>query len=180
MLLSCRLLCSRTWQKPSDYLSLTRDQKNVIIVIILLSHGIYMKDNWRLSGMVLQIQTWLCIRARLGLHLFRLCRLRTIRYCGFQSGHRLIILSRYLLMGAGRLVALLSWVLALSGPTDWGQGWWMSKHHTESRTQVWGLGVQVWTGTWTPRQESGGLVLLVPRVHVGRVFWGTQLGYIGS
>ena len=29
----------------------------------------------------------------------------------------LIILSTYLLMGAGRLVTLLSWVLALFGPT---------------------------------------------------------------
>jgi hypothetical protein len=35
------------------------------------------------------------------------------------SIHRLIIPSTYLLMGAGRLVTLLSWVLALSGPTDW-------------------------------------------------------------
>ena len=32
---------------------------------------------------------------------------------------RLIILSIYLLMGAGRLVMLFSWVLALFGPTDW-------------------------------------------------------------
>ena len=38
-------------------------------------------------------------------------------------------------------VALLSWVLALSGPTDWRRGWWRSKHHTESRTQEWGLRV---------------------------------------
>ena len=29
-------------------------------------------------------------------------------------------------------------------------GWWKSKHHTESGTQEWGLGVQVWTGNWTP------------------------------
>ena len=36
--------------------------------------------------------------------------------------HRLIILSTYLLMGAGRLVMLLSWVLALSGSTDWRRG----------------------------------------------------------
>ena len=36
------------------------------------------------------------------------------------------------------------------GPTDWRRGWWRSKHHTESRTQEWGLGVQVWMGTWTP------------------------------
>ena len=32
------------------------------------------------------------------------------------SSHRLIIPSTYLLMGVGRLVTLLSWVPALSGP----------------------------------------------------------------
>ena len=37
-------------------------------------------------------------------------------------GHRLIILSTYLLMGARRLVMLLLWVLALSGPTNWRRG----------------------------------------------------------
>jgi hypothetical protein len=36
--------------------------------------------------------------------------------------HRFIIPSTYLLMGAGKLVTLLSWVLALSGPTDWRRG----------------------------------------------------------
>ena len=61
-----------------------------------------------------------------------------------------------------------------------GRETWRSKHHTETRSQVWGLGVQVWTETWTPWQESGGLVLLVPRVQAGRVFQGTQLWYIGS
>ena len=34
----------------------------------------------------------------------------------------LIILSTYLLMGAKRLVMLLSQILALSGPTDWRRG----------------------------------------------------------
>ena len=33
------------------------------------------------------------------------------------------------------------------GLTDWRRGWWRSKHHTESGTQEWGFGVQVWTGT---------------------------------
>jgi hypothetical protein len=32
------------------------------------------------------------------------------------SSHRFIVLSIYLLMRAGRLVSLLSWVLTLSGP----------------------------------------------------------------
>ena len=36
----------------------------------------------------------------------------------WMSGHRLIILSTYLLMGAERLVTLLSWVPVLSGSTD--------------------------------------------------------------
>jgi hypothetical protein len=38
------------------------------------------------------------------------------------SSHRLIIPSIYLLMGAERLVALLSCAPALSGPTDWRRG----------------------------------------------------------
>ena len=36
------------------------------------------------------------------------------------------------------------------GPTDWRRKRWRSKHHIETRSQVWGLGVQVWIGTWTP------------------------------
>ena len=44
---------------------------------------IYINDNWRPSGMVLWIWTWFGIRARLGLHLFRLCRLRTGHCIGF-------------------------------------------------------------------------------------------------
>ena len=52
-------------------------------------------------------------------------------------------------MGVGRLITLLLWVLALSGPIDWRWRWWRSKHHTESETQEWGLRVQVWMGTWT-------------------------------
>jgi hypothetical protein len=38
------------------------------------------------------------------------------------SSHRLIIPSTYLLMRAKRLVTLLSWVLALFGPTNWRRG----------------------------------------------------------
>jgi hypothetical protein len=37
---------------------------------------------------------------------------------GSWSSHRLIIPNTYMLMGAGRLVTLLSWVPALFGPTD--------------------------------------------------------------
>ena len=48
----------------------------------------------------------------------------------------------------GRLVALLSWVPALSGPTVRVSFWWRrSLHRTESETQGRGLGVLVWTET---------------------------------
>ena len=73
-------------------------------------------------------------------------------------------------MGVGRLVTLLSWVLALSGQTFRVIFGWRSKNRTESGTQEWGLGVDVWMGPRHPGQESGGLVLLVPGVQAGCVF----------
>jgi hypothetical protein len=57
---------------------------------------------------------------------------------------------------------------------------WRSKHRVESRSQSWGLGVQVWMGAWTPRQEWNGLVLFVPGVQARRVFSGYSAGYIDS
>ena len=147
---SCRLLCYMIRQKSSDYLSLARNRKDIIVVIILLSYEIYTDDNWRPDGMELWIWSWLGIRARLGLHLFRLCRLRTVRCCGWQSSHRLIILSTYLLMRARRLVTLLSWVLALFGPTLGVGTRWRSKHHTETGSQVLGAWSPSLDGTWTP------------------------------
>jgi hypothetical protein len=48
---------------------------------------------------------------------------------------------------------------------------WRSKHHFEAGPQVWGLGVQVWMGTWNPWQEWNGLVSLVPGVRARRVFF---------
>jgi hypothetical protein len=61
--------------------------------------------------------TWLGNRVGLWLHLFRLCRLRTVRCIGFHSQVTdLLVPSIYLLIGAERLVSLLSWVPVLSGP----------------------------------------------------------------
>jgi hypothetical protein len=53
---------------------------------------------------------------------------------------------------------------------------WRSKHRTETGSQVWGLGVQVWMGTWTPQQEWNGLVLFVPGLQARRVFLGYPAG----
>ena len=66
---------------------------------------------------------------------------------------QIIVPSAYLGMGVGKACCSLVVDPALSGPTDGKRTWWRSLHHTESRTQEWGLGVQVWTGTWTP--ETG-------------------------
>ena len=49
----------------------------------------------------------------------------------------------------GRLVTLLSWVSALFTSTFRVVLGWRSLHRTKSGTQGRGLGVQVWTGTWT-------------------------------
>ena len=70
------------------------------------------------------------------------------------ASHGFIIPSIYLDMGAGKTCCSLVVDPALSRPTDWRQGRWRSLHRTESGTQEWGLGVQVWTGTWTPRTEE--------------------------
>jgi hypothetical protein len=78
-----------------------------------------MDNNRRPGGTVLGIGYELgwAIRARLWLHFYCLCRLRTVRCIRPWSSHILIIPSTYLLMGVERLVTLLSWVPALFGPT---------------------------------------------------------------
>ena len=78
-------------------------------------------------------------------------------------------------MGAGKTCCSLVADLALSGPTDGKRRWRRSLHHTESGTQEWGLGVDVWMGPRHPGQESGGLVLLVPGVQAGCMFSGHPL-----
>jgi hypothetical protein len=77
-----------------------------------------MYNNWRLGGTGLGwTWTWSGNKAGLWLHLTCLCRLRTVRCIGFHSQVTdLFVPSIYLLMGAERLVSLLSWVLALSEP----------------------------------------------------------------
>jgi hypothetical protein len=135
------MLCYRI---PVEVESLARDRKYIIVTIIMLpSHGINMYNNWRLGGIGLGwTWTWLGNRAGLWLQLSRLCRLRTVRCFGFHSQVTyLFVPSIYLLMGAERLVSLLSWVLALSGLAFWVViyiGLRRSKHHTEGGPVVLG------------------------------------------
>ena len=80
-----------------------------------------------------------------------LCWLRTGHYISLEASHRFIIPSTYLCMGAWKTCCSLIADPALSGPTVRVCFWWRrSLHRTESGTQGRGLGVPVWTGTWTP------------------------------
>jgi len=84
-------------------------------------------------------------------------------------------------MGARRLVTLLSWVLALSGPTVlviFGLGGPYTALSPGLRGG--GLESQFGRGPGHPGQESDGLVLLVPGVQAGRVFSGYPAGGIDS
>ena len=81
----------------------------------------------------------------------------------------------------GRLVTLLSWVLALSGPTVrvvFGLGGPCTA--LSSRLRGGGLESQFERGPRHPGQEGSGLVLLVPWVQAGRVFSGYPTGGIDS
>ena len=130
--------------------------------------------------MVLWIWSWLGIRARLGLHLFHLCQLRlSVAVDGSQVTDLLSWAHTCLWEQEGSLGSCHGFWLFFDRLIG-GEERWRSKHHTETGSQVWGLGVQVWMGIWTPRQEWSGLVCFVPGVQVGRVFRGTQLWYIGS
>ena len=71
----------------------------------------------------------------------------------------------------GRLVTLLSWVLALSGPTVmvvFGLGGPCTALSLGLRSE--GLESKFGRGPGHPGQESGGLVLLVPGVQAGVCF----------
>ena len=63
---------------------------------------------------------------------------------------QIIVPRAYLGMGAGKTCCSLVVDPALSRPTDEKRRWWRSLRRTESGIQRRGLGVQVWTGTWTP------------------------------
>ena len=76
--------------------------------------------------------------------------------------------------GSGKAHCSLSWVLPLFGPTNWRQGWWRSKHRSESRTQQRGaqspsldgdldpvIGGQ-WVGLACAQSTSGACVLGYP------------------
>jgi hypothetical protein len=142
--------------------------------------------NWRPGGTGLG-WTWTRLgnKAGLWLYLFRLCRLWIVRCIRFHSQVTdLLVLSIYLLMGAGRLVSLLSWVPALFGPAFYVViyilGWGGLSITLRPGLQCWGLRVRAWTGTWTPWQEWNGLILLVPGVQARRVFSGHPAGHIHS
>jgi hypothetical protein len=126
------------------------------------------------------------------------------RLCPAAMGHSLVALfscvcrlSTVRCMDSGQVTDLLSrahiWLweregLLLSCHGLWlfpdrligGEDRWRFNHRIEAGSQVWGLGVQVWTGTWNPWQEWNGLVSLVPGVQARHVFSGYLAGHIDS
>ena len=112
-----------------------------------------------------------------GLHHFPCpCRLRTVHCNGWWSGHRLIILNTYLCMGVGRLIALLSWVLALSRPTDWRQGWWRSSTALSLGLRSGGLESKFGRRPGPHDRRVMGWSCLCLGYKRDECFWGTQLG----
>jgi hypothetical protein len=76
------------------------------------------------------------------------CQLRTV--CCIDSGQVTDLLSRAhtcLWEREGLLLSCHGLRLFLDRLIGGGDRW-RSKHHFEAGPQVWGLGVQVWTGTW--------------------------------
>ena len=83
-------------------------------------------------------------------------------------------------MGAGKTRCSLVVDLALSGLTDWRQGWWRSLHRMSPGLRSGGLESKFGWGPRHPVQEGDGLVLLVPGVQAGHVFLGYPAGGIDS
>ena len=175
---SCRLLCYRTPVKVEWWLSLAKDRKYIIGLLLL---GKY---KWWKGKMVTgQGYGWVlvgvrgCVLQPTGHSLVTffpcLCRLRTGRCISLEANHRSIIPSTYLGMGTWKTVALLSWVPALFRPTDWRRGWWRSLHRTKSGTQEWGFGVQVSMGPRPYDRRVMGWSYLCLGYKRGMCFWGS-------
>ena len=91
---------------------------------------------------------------------------------------QIIVPSAYLGMGAGKACCSLVVDPALSGSTDGKRRWWRSLHRMSLGLRGGGLESKFGRGPGHPGQESGGLVLLVPRVQAGRVSSGHPAGHI--
>jgi hypothetical protein len=108
------------------------------------------------------------------------CRLRTVR-C-MDPGQVTDLLSRahtYLWEQEGLLLSCHELRLFPDQLIGGGDRW-RSKHHFEAGPQVWGLGVQVWTGTWNPWEDWNGLVSFVLGYKRGVCFLGYPAGHIDS
>ena len=83
-------------------------------------------------------------------------------------------------MGAGKTCCSLVVDPALSGPTDWRRGGGGPCTPLSPGLRSRGLESKFGWGPGHPGQEGNGLVQLVPRVQVGRVFLGHPAGHIDS
>ena len=105
-----------------------------------------------------------------------LCRLRTSHCIGSRQVTDLLSRAHTWVWAQRRLVALLSWVLALSGPTNWRRGWWRSLHRTEPGLRSGGLESKFGRGPRPWDRRVMGWYCLCLGYKRGVYFWGTQLG----
>ena len=96
------------------------------------------------------------------------------------ASHGLIVPSTYLGMGAGKICCSLVVEMALSRSTDGRRDGGGPCAALSPGFRGGGLESKFGRGPRHPGQESGGLVLLVPRVQAGRVSSGHPAGYIDS
>jgi type IV secretory pathway TrbD component len=134
---------------------------------MLLSHGIFMNNNWRPEETGLG-WTWTWLDNIVGaLVVFVPPVSIEDRPLLWMTSHRPIILYTYLLIGVGSLIILLSWDPALFGLTV--KDWLLdrrSKHRIEAEPQV--------LGAWSPSLD-GDLDPLTGVERVGLVCtWGTN------
>jgi hypothetical protein len=102
-----------------------------------------------------------------------LCQLRTIRCMDTGQVTNLLFRAHtYLWEREGLLLSYHGLRFFSDRLIGGGDRW--SKHHIEAGPQVWGLGVQVWMGTWKPMigVERVGLACALGASEVC-VFWGT-------
>jgi hypothetical protein len=120
---------------------------------MLPSHGIYMNYKWRPGRTGSWIWTWILLgnraRAQVASVLPVLIKDRSLHWIPSQITYILSRAHTYLWEREDLLLSYHGlWLFPdrLIGGGDRSR----SKHHFEGGPQVWGLGVQVWMGTWTP------------------------------
>ena len=107
-----------------------------MLLLLLYTWKIYMNDNQRLGGMVLQIWTWVWHSSEARIAFVPPVSVKD-RPLHWVLGRSPTYYLEHILVYGSRKGSLFSChgLRLFSGLTNWRRGWWRSKHHTESGTQ---------------------------------------------